>query len=172
MKKILIGIGIASVILITSIVLFVNHAAEIKKQEETERMTMHVNAMRMFFNSLPSWYGRKIYPDNYGGDYTEGETWFFLVTDINETSEYQYLKDVYPYTEFKEVEYSYNYLRSLIDEYEKSAEFEKPEYGEVDDRQNRAVIYIYDEEKLAKMQSGSDGDLPLIFKEPTIFDVL
>lgn len=113
--------------------------------------------------------GKLLYPESYAGYYIEGETIIVLLTDIGTASEYDYLIDSYADTAFKEVEYSYNYLQSLIDEYENSDEYEKTESCHVDVKLNRAVVEV-DKEKLAEKQS--DEDSPLIFKEKSKIYVL
>ncbi len=106
-----------------------------------------------------------LYPESYGGYYIDGKTLIVLVTDISTASEYRYLIDSYADTAFKEVEYSYNYLQSLIDEYKASDEYEETESCTIDVKLNRAVVRINDKQKLAQKQS--DADSPLIFKEAT-----
>lgn len=107
--------------------------------------------------------GKYFYPESYGGYYVEGKSLIVLVTDLGAVSEYQYLTDSYADTAFKKVEYSYNYLQRLIDEYKASDEHEETEYCSVDVKLNRAVVRVNDKQKLAQKQY--DDNSPLIFKE-------
>ena len=103
-----------------------------------------------------------IYPDTYGGMYVDGSTLVFLVAG-DDFSEYQYLKDAYSDVEFKSVEYSWNYLSKLRDEYFETYDrsVDTVYMGYVDVNLNRAVITV-NEETLARKTF--DENSPLIFK--------
>lgn len=114
--------------------------------------------------------GKYLYPESYGGYYVEGKTLIVLVTDLGAVPEYQYLTDSYADTAFKKVEYSYNYLQGLIDEYIASRGDSYINYGsKIDCKENRAVVYV-DEETLANIQP--DSGTPLYFEEPPVFMAL
>ncbi len=144
--------------LITSIALCIGCSAE--KVDSTP--TNEEIRAELFVNNLPTdENGEPIYPDSYAGDFFGLYKWFFKVTDIDSISEYQYLKDAYPDIEFQEAKYSYNYLQSVLDEYEASGEMRPGEYSYIDLSSNRAVVCV-DKDTLAEKQF--DKDSPLIFE--------
>lgn len=165
-------ISISALAISLSAVLFTGcTAANSKRTPTNEEMRSIVSAIELFRNDLPAnIIGQPIYPDNYAGYYVEGSTLVFLVTDIEQIAGYQYLKDTYSDIEFKEVKYSYNYLRGLKNEYEASHKAERDEnkrlYSYIDEEANRVIIYV-DEDTLAKTQT--DEDSPLIFALPPAY---
>lgn len=152
MKKALISILIASAVFCTGC--SAQNAEHVPANEEIRA--------ELFLNNLPTdENGDPVYPDSYAGDFFGLYKWFFKITDIDCVSEYQYLKDAYPDIEFQEAKYSYNYLQSLLDEYEASGEMRPGERLYIDRSENRAVVEV-DEDILSEKQF--DKDSPLIFK--------
>lgn len=103
-----------------------------------------------------------VYPDTYGGMYADGDRLIFLVA-AEDFSEYQYLHDMYSYVDFRQVEYSWNYLKKLADEY--MATYDKSSetvyMARVDVRQNRVVIKV-DKETLSHKSPNENS--PLVFE--------
>lgn len=119
---------------------------------------------KLFLNKLPTDKdGDPIYPDSYAGDYWWQQDWFFAVTDLNCMSEYQYLKGAYPEIKFIEHKYSYNYLQSLLDEYEASGGMLPGEYLMIDCIHNIAVVEVDKEHFEEKIEKYFDENIPLKF---------
>lgn len=113
--------------------------------------------------------GKLLYPESYGGYYVEDKTLVVLLIDIDKASEYEYLEDSYLDVEYKEVEYSYNYLQSFIDEFNETDEGKENNFGShVDVKLNRAMIYINDEETLVEklVEQENDENSPVIYQKP------
>lgn len=124
---------------------------------------VEMRAEAYFFSTLPrSPQGGYIYPDTYGGIYADGDKIIILVAS-DDFSEYQYLCEKYSYVELKRVEYSWNYLQGLAEEYmstyDKSSE--TVYMAGVDVMKNRAVIKI-DKESFARKTQ--DENSPIIFE--------
>ncbi|MCH5209200.1 MAG: hypothetical protein J1F04_09960 [Oscillospiraceae bacterium] len=107
-----------------------------------------------------------IYPNTFGGMYVDGDNLIFQVA-AEDFTEYQYLRDKYPYVVFQQVEYSNNYLQGLIDEYlatyDKNTEMVYMAY--VDVILNRAVIRV-DEETLLRKATGEKSPLVFVLGSP------
>lgn len=108
-----------------------------------------------------------IFPDSYAGVYVENEhdneyDYVFVIVG-DDFSEYRYLKDAFPNTEFRSAEYSYNYLKNLQDEYMQSYEQSGDTFYSVgvDVMQNRVVVTV-DEKTFSTKQF--DESSPLIYK--------
>lgn len=155
---------ILALILAFFIVLCATGCSEKKSEHIPTEDEIHEQIRKdLFLDKLPVGEdGRPIYPDSYAGDFWNVlDRWVFLVTDIDQVSEYQYLKDAYLHIEFREEKYSYNYLQSLLDEYESSGEMNPGEMLSIDCLNNRAVVFV-EEDAFAEKQF--DKDSPLIFK--------
>ena len=107
--------------------------------------------------------GQFIYPDSYGGMYIDVDRLVFQVA-AEDFSEYSYLTDEYDCVKFVQVEYSWNYLTKLRDEYYDTydKDVDTVYSGYVDVYLNRAVIEV-DAETLSR--KSFDENSPLIFKE-------
>lgn len=127
--------------------------AQYSNYSEPETPTPN-NPNTMFLNSLISEGGDYIYPDNYGGVYVEydenGVEYYIFAVVGDDYSDYQYLKDAFPDTQFRSVEYSFNYLCEVRDEYvENAMETSETFYtAGIDVFRNRVVVTT-DENTLA-----------------------
>ncbi len=124
---------------------------------------VEMRAEDYFFSTLPrSPEGGYIYPDSYGGIYADGDKIIILVAS-DDFSEYQYLCEKYSYVELKQVEYSWNYLQGLAEEY--MATYDKSSetvyMAGVDVVKNRAFIKI---DKESFDRKTHDENSPIIFE--------
>lgn len=160
-------------ILVLLAVLCTGCALKKSKHIPTHSEIQEQTRKELFLDTLPTDEdGRPVYPDIYAGDFFMFEKWVFLITDIDQVSEYQYLKDGYPNTEFREVKYSYNYLQGLLDEYEASGEMEPGEGLWIDCENNRAVVLADKEHLSEKREKYFDENIPLYFEELIIVPAL
>lgn len=148
------------------------NAAQIPKHDETPVTRSEDRQSRspydLFLSTLPlDSNNDHIYPDSYAGVYVEydndKEYHYVFVVVGDDFSEYRYLKDAFPKTEFRSAEYSYNYLKSLQDEYTSTYE----QSGDtvytigINIMQNRVVVTV-DEKTFSTKQF--DESSPLIYK--------
>ena len=107
--------------------------------------------------------GQFIYPDSYGGFYYDNGIYVVLTTS-SDFSEYRYIKDAYSNVEFKQVEYSLNFLQRLADSYLRTSdrETETVYSAGVDEKLNRAVIFVDEQTLLNKPTDPSKS--PIIFE--------
>lgn len=101
------------------------------------------------------------YPDTYGGMYVDKDKLVFQATS-EDFSEYQYLQDAYPNVTFQHVEYSYNSLQKMIDDYLETydSNTEQIYMAYVDVMTNRAVIEV---DETTFSQKTPDDKSPLVF---------
>lgn len=77
-----------------------------------------VEAHEFFENSLPfDDNGQFIYPDTYAGEYIDDDGNLIFQVTTSDFTEYEYLYSLYSCVKIEQVQYSYNYLNDLIDEY-------------------------------------------------------
>lgn len=108
--------------------------------------------------------GTRVFPDTYGGEYfPDGNKQLVIQLTTSDPPEYLFIQEEFPCVVFEQVEYSYNYLDGLIDEYLSSFDpkSETVYSGEFDMRSNRAVIKV-DEETLSRKTN--DPDSPIVFE--------
>lgn len=114
--------------------------------------------------------GQFIYPNSYGGVYFDDGIYIFLITS-SVFSEYQYIKDAYSNVEFKQAEYSFNFLQGLADSYILTYDHETETVytARVDEKLNRAVISVDEQTLLNKPIDPSKS--PIIFElgSPAVF---
>ncbi len=116
--------------------------------------------------------GEYIYPDNYAGTYMEydnnGDGFYVFAVVGDDFSDYQYIKDAFPETEFRTAEYSYNYLLKVRDDYSKTAKnnSEKIYSIGIDTEANRVVVTVDKETLASKLE---DGNSPIVFETGSPF---
>lgn len=165
MKKIFAVLFIMSLTLCLSCVVAVCQKNQRLISEESIINVQHTpnDPNELFLSSLPiDENGNYIYPQTYGGAYLDNGIYMFLIV-ADDFSEYQYLKDAFSNVEFRQVEYSLNYLQNLADEYIMTYDSDvETVFGSgVDVRENRSFIMV-DEETLS--HKTNDNVSPLIFK--------
>lgn len=108
--------------------------------------------------------GELVYPESFAGDFINDEGNLIIQVSSKDFSEYQYLKDKYPCVQFNRVEYSYSYLKEILDEcletYDENVDTFFRAY--IDVKLNRAVVEV-DEETLSHRMLGSENS-PLVYK--------
>lgn len=126
------------------------------------------NPNELFLNSLtPDSANYCAYPDNFGGayvDYDENGTEFYIFAVVGDDySDYQYLKDAFPDTQFRSCKYSYNYLCKIRDEYCENAAVNSEKFysAGIDTIRNRVVVTV-DADTLAAKDT--DENSPIIFE--------
>lgn len=124
----------------------------------TQREILKNNAIRsnvtkayeLFIDSLPIGEHGFIYPDNYGGAYTDKNGELILQFTTDDFSEYQYLQDEFHYVKFIKVDHSVNYLQSLADKYLEEFGDSDTWYGVTVDVKSNRVMVICDETTIAR----------------------
>ena len=103
-----------------------------------------------------------LYPDTYGGCYFDDDQNFVIQVTTSDLSEYQFIQEAFPCIIFKQVKYSYNYLRNTLNEYLNTYDPESETHysAGVDVFNNRARIEV-DEKTLS--QKTNDPDSPIMF---------
>lgn len=126
------------------------------------------NPYELFLNDLtPDSDNYCAYPDNYGGVYVEydenGAEYYIFVIVGDDYSDYKYLKDAFPNTQFRSCEYSYNYLYEVMNKYCADATdiSETFHTAGIDDIRNRVVVTVDAETLAAKEQ---DENSPIVFE--------
>ncbi len=108
--------------------------------------------------------GTRVFPNTYGGKYfPDGNKQLVIQLTMSDPSEYLFIQEEFPCVVFEQVKFSYNYLDELLREYLNTfdSKSEIVYSGEVDMRNNRAVIKV-DEETLSRKTN--DPDSPIVFK--------
>ena len=114
--------------------------------------------------------GATVYPDTYGGCYISDDGKFVLQVTTVDHSEYLFIQEEFPCTVFEQVEYSFNYLHKLAENYILGHDPEKETVygGGVDVYKNRAFIEV-DEETFSQKTNDPESLIQFRVGWPTQF---
>ena len=141
---------------------------DIPVKQITETILKQENASSahaLFVGNLPLGdNGQPLYPDEYGGEYIDNNGNLIIQFTTDDFSEYEYIKNEYPCVQFKQVDYSTNYLDKIIDDFILSYDSEDETFycAYVDVKNNCAVIEV--DEKTFESKSTEKNSLPIEYR--------